>query len=240
MGRTSSGVTVRASQKPSGKSILGGPRLRQNCRITRRDARTTSSAVTPLRAERPGRTVASGLHVRPADEVVVAGGEVGVHERDRCQVLVTGGVLGAALDVVRHECHVAARHRRRQLLHLPMVDGDEVVVAPAPRQRLVLRRVRSRTPPNPEDRRCGHRARRPPPSRRSTVARGLRSSTSPCRTRRRTSERNRPCATRYAPLSLSDRVGHHGPSRQRRSCVAVCGRMVRRAFSSGIRSRRWG
>ena len=45
----SSGVMVRASHQASGRSIRGGPVLRQNCRMTMRPASSSAPAVSPLR-----------------------------------------------------------------------------------------------------------------------------------------------------------------------------------------------
>ena len=95
---------------------------RGRCDIGRRDA---------VSFERPHRPLTIGLLERLANQVVVAGGEVGVHEGDRCQVLVLRCVLGSAFDVVRHQRHVATGHLAGQLLHLLMVHGGEGIVVPA-------------------------------------------------------------------------------------------------------------
>ena len=111
--------------------------LRQNCRITIRLARSTSAAVSWLRssaAREPPRLIVA---IDPPDHVVVAGREVGVHERDRRQVLVACCLVGAALDVTRHQGVVASGHRPRQLLHLGVVHGDDLVVAPIADRRRV-------------------------------------------------------------------------------------------------------
>ena len=138
MGRQSFGVTVRASQNASGKSIFGRTDVPPELQDDGPRRFGDELAGHPIALQCPPRTPRDRRARRLADQIVVPGGEVGMHERDRTQILMSRDVLRTPFDVVRHERDVAPGHLAGELFHLGMVDRDEFVVLP-PRHGRVVR-----------------------------------------------------------------------------------------------------